>query len=329
MDMAVRNLDVPPTGGRPGRGQSGLGALALRVATRAAARALERGRDRAPSRPPAREEHAAHVRAAQRVNRAAGLLAVSVLADSAVEHYRGSFHNRAMYAPLGSASLSLAASGHGAGDTRATAHVARDGIYGLALLTGLAGTCFHLYNVGKRPGGFSWQNLFYGAPLGAPAALVLSGLLGVVAERVRDNPTDRPPTVWGVPAGRAVAAAAAGGLLGTIAEVGLLHFRGAYHNPLMYLPVTVPPVSAALLAEAAVGPRRQRPLVRRWLKLTAWMGVAGAVLHVVGVARNMGGWRNWSQNVLNGPPIPAPPSFTALSLAGLGALDLLEESADE
>ena len=41
-------------------------------------------------------------------------------------------------------------------------------------------------------------------------------------------------------------------------------------------------------------------------------------------ARNMGGWRNWSQNLLNGPPLPAPPAFTALAIAGIGALDLIE-----
>jgi hypothetical protein len=39
----------------------------------------------------------------------------------------------------------------------------------------------------------------------------------------------------------------------------------------------------------------------------------------------MGGWRNWTQNVLNGPPLPAPPSFTGLALAGLAALGLLKE----
>ena len=35
----------------------------------------------------------------------------------------------------------------------------------------------------------------------------------------------------------------------------------------------------------------------------------------------MGGWRNWSQNMLNGPPLPAPPAFTALAIAGLAALE--------
>jgi hypothetical protein len=32
-------------------------------------------------------------------------------------------------------------------------------------------TPFHVYNVCKKVGGFSWQNLFYGAPLGAPMAI--------------------------------------------------------------------------------------------------------------------------------------------------------------
>jgi hypothetical protein len=50
----------------------------------------------------------------------------------------------------------------------------------------------------------------------------------------------------------------------------------------------------------------------------------GTGFHAYGVHRNMGGWRNWSQNVLNGPPLPAPPSFTGLGLAGLAALNLAE-----
>jgi hypothetical protein len=44
--------------------------------------------------------------------------------------------------------------------------------------------------------------------------------------------------------------------------------------------------------------------------------------HARGVARQMGGWANWSQNLLSGPPLPAPPSFSALALAGRAALEL-------
>ena len=39
----------------------------------------------------------ATVKAAKRLNRAAGTLALSVLLDSALEHYRGSFKNPAMF----------------------------------------------------------------------------------------------------------------------------------------------------------------------------------------------------------------------------------------
>ena len=97
----------------------------------------------------------------------------------------------------------------------------------------------------------------------------------------------------------------------------------------MFLPVTVPPVAAALLADTALVQRgKARWFTRWWLRLTAAVGLAGVGFHIFGVARNMGGWRNWSQNVLNGPPIPAPPSFTGLALAGLAALGLLEDHPD-
>jgi hypothetical protein len=297
-----------------------------------AARAMpEPKRAPAPSEPQPLlpSEAPAVVRAGRRLNRASGLLAVAVLLDSAVEHYRGSFENKAMLSPLLSSSLSIIASLHGAADRRVAAHRARDAVYAVAGVSGLIGTGFHLYNTGKRPGGFSWHNLFYAAPIGAPAALTLSGLLGFLAERVRDNDSGDTPSVLGFPAGRAVAALAGAGILGTVGEVGLLHFRGAYQNPAMFLPVSVPPVAAVLLGCCAVrhdgAPRR---LTRWWLRATALLGIAGVGFHALGVARAMGGWRNWSQNLLNGPPLPAPPSFTGLSLGGLAALSLMEEHPD-
>ena len=272
----------------------------------------------------------AAVLAARRLNRAAGVIAASVLADSAVEHYRGSFHNRAMVTPLLTAGLSLAVSAHGSRDRRAYPHLVRSCVYIASALTGFAGTAFHIYNVRKQPGGFSWQNLFYSAPIGAPAALTLSGAMGFLAERVRDGDASRSPTIAGFPTGRLIAAATSAGLLGTMGEAALLHFRGAFNNPFMYLPVVVPPVGAALLANAAVGRTgRSRRITRFWLRLTALMGLAGAGFHARGVARQMGGWRNWSQNLLNGPPIPAPPSFTGLALAGLAALGLMEDHPDD
>lgn len=273
-------------------------------------------------------DESAIVEAARRLNRGAGLIATATFLDSAVEHYRGSFENKAMITPLVVSALTMAVSAHGTGDKRKVAHEVRDSVYLAAALTGLVGTGFHIYNIGKRPGGFSWQNLFYGSPLGAPAAVTLSGLLGYYSERLRDSES-RSPRIFGFRAGRAMAALAGVGLVATAAEAGLLHFRGAYHDPFMYVPVTVPPVAGALLAETALShPRRPRRFTAWWLRLTALVGVLGSAFHVLGVHRNMGGWRNWRQNVLNGPPIPAPPSFTGLALAGLASLELLRKHRD-
>lgn len=278
---------------------------------------------------PARLDREVSLRAARRMNRAAGTLAASVLFDSAIEHFRGAFKNRFMYVPLAVSSLSLAASAHGLQDKSRTAHLFRDTTYAVAGLAGLAGTGFHIYNVGKRVGGFCWQNLFYAAPLGAPFALVLSGLMGFLGERVRDNAPGRLPKIFGFTAGRFLAATTSAGLFGTVAEAWLLHFRGAFHNPFMLLPVTVPPVAGALVGSLAVKPAEPRFFTRWWLRFTAVLGLAGSLFHIIGVGRNMGGWRNWTQNLQNGPPIPAPPAFTGLSLAGLAALSLLQDHPDD
>ncbi len=267
--------------------------------------------------------------AIRQVNRAAGALAACVLSDSAVEHYRGSFSNKSMLAPLISGLLSMAACSHASADQRPQPHLPRQAIHLLAALTGLLGTGFHLYNVGKRTGRFSWLNLFYAAPLGAPAALSMSGLLGLAAERLRGQRAGTFARIAGLPAGRLLAALSAAGIVGTAAEAGLLHLRGAYHNPAMYLPVSAPPVAAALLARAAASPSAPERLTRWRLRLTALLGFAGTGFHAYGISRSMGGWRNWTQNLLDGPPLPAPPSFAALSLSGLAALTLLRRSPHE
>jgi hypothetical protein len=272
------------------------------------------------------ERPTAIIAAARRLNRAAGIIAISVLIDSAMEHYRGNFHNKAMWTPIVTSLSSIAVSAHGLADGRHRAHPVRDAVYLAAGFVGIVGTGFHIYNVTKKVGGFNWQNLFYSAPLGAPAAMSLSGLMGFLAERVRDNRPEGEPRVFGLPAGRVVAAATGLSLLGTTAEAGLLHFRGAFHNPAMLLPVTMPPVAAGLLAKAVIGrARARRSPSRVWLAATAVMGVAGVALHAYGVSRGMGGWRNWQQNAFAGPPLPAPPAFTGLALAGLAALALLKE----
>jgi hypothetical protein len=272
----------------------------------------------------------ATVKAAQRLNRSSGILAASVLLDSAVEHYRGDFENPAMFTPIFTSLVALGASLHGHGDNAEGKHHARNGVFWLTAAAGIAGTGFHLYNVTKKPGGFSWHNLFYSGPLVAPAAIGLSGLFGLLAERVRDTPPAREPKLLGRSAGRILGLATAASLLGSTGEAGLLHFRGAFQNPAMFLPVTLPPAAAALMVRAALGDAgKKRRFTRFWLGLTSVMGVAGVGFHILGVSRAMGGWRNWRQNMVDGPPIPAPPSFVGLALAGLASLALMRAHPED
>jgi hypothetical protein len=309
-------------------GYAGLALAGLALGSAVAVRAAGHKLPAIAVHRPRRKSHAT-VLAARRLNRAAGTLATSVLIDSGIEHYRGSFKNKAMFTPLIVSAMALATSLHGTADMRPTAHRLRDTTYLLAAATGLLGTGFHIYNVGKKTGGFCWQNLFYAAPLGAPMAILLSGLVGFCSERVRESEAGTRPEIFKLPAGRAMAAVVGAGLLGTAGEAGLLHFRGAFQNPFMVLPVSLPPLGALLLGSAAArGPGRDHRFARWWMRLLAAMGIAGVGFHAYGVSRNMGGWRNWSQNVLNGPPLPAPPSFAGLALAGLAALGLMRDHPD-
>jgi hypothetical protein len=264
----------------------------------------------------------ANHRSAQALGAGAAILCVSVALDSALEHYRGEFKDRAMFVGPTMALLGLGA----------TAYIAfrperaNDKLPRIALVTvgatGLIGLGFHAYNILKRPGELEALNLFYGAPFGAPAALTLAGLYGVIAGEMLsargDVRTELPKLTAGL---------IAFSLMGTVAEAGLLHFRGAFQDPAMYAPVTIPPLAALAIGAAALSPRAgvvAEPL----LKATAVLGIAGPMFHAYGIHRNMGGWRNWSQMILQGPPLPAPPAFLGIAAAGLGLLPLLEEPRD-
>jgi hypothetical protein len=262
-------------------------------------------------------------RAAQSLSAGAAILCVSVALDSAIEHYRGQFKDRAMFVGPTMALLGLGA----AACIAFRPEDANARLPKIALITvgatGLIGLGFHSYNIFKRPGELDALNLFYGAPAGAPAALTLAGLYGVIAGEMlsgRDYVRTRLP--------KRTAAVIAFSLMGTVAEAGLLHFRGAFQDPAMYAPVTIPPLAALSIGAAALNPRATvfaEPL----LKATAVLGIAGPIFHAYGIHRNMGGWRNWSQMILQGPPLPAPPAFLGIAAAGLGILPALRGGASE
>jgi hypothetical protein len=262
-------------------------------------------------------------RAAQALGAGAAILCVSVALDSAIEHYRGQFKDRAMFVGPTMALLGLGA----AACIAFRPEDANARLPKIALITvgatGLIGLGFHSYNIFKRPGELDALNLFYGAPAGAPAALTLAGVYGVIAGEMLSG---RAYVRTRLP--KHAAALIAFSLMGTVAEAGLLHFRGAFQDPAMYAPVTIPPLAALSIGAAALDPRATvfaEPL----LKATAVLGIAGPIFHAYGIHRNMGGWRNWSQMILQGPPLPAPPAFLGIAAAGLGILPALRGGASE
>lgn len=268
---------------------------------------------------------AAPRQAARLVAGGAAVLAGAVLADASLEHYRGSFDNGAMPAPLAGSALALgvdtalAVSGRvapGLAPLAMTVHAATAAL-------GTAGLGFHAYNITKQVGGVRWGTLFYQAPIGAPGALVLAGALGAAAQALAGGRGALGP----VPllSGRVLAGACAVGIAGTAAEAALLHFRGAYHNPVMWAPVTITPLAALALARAALTGRVSW-ITTAALAVTAALGLAGSGFHAYGISRDMGGWRNWRQNLFAGPPLPAPPAYTGLAIAAFGALLLMRKA---
>lgn len=269
----------------------------------------------------------ASLKASRLLNTAAATLAASVLTDSTAEHYRAGFHNRLMFiAPTVSAATLATATAFAFVPRRQG--VLPGSAFAAAVVTGLVGFGFHLTNVSRRVGGWNSANVFHGAPIAAPLAITMAGLLGITASRLAGSTLSddgRLPPPAKNRASVALGSLSALGLAGTSMEAAALHFRGAFQNPFMYAPVAIPPIAAVTLATAALTrSSRAHRAAGALLRLTSWLGIVGMGFHAWGVHRRMGGWNNWRQNLLAGPPLPAPPAFTGLALAGLAALELLE-----
>lgn len=104
-----------------------------------------------------------------------------------------------------------------------------------------------------------------------------------------------------------------------MAEMAYSHHRGNFHRVPMYTPVILPPlfvVSALVYLLMPTG-------ATSWAfgamgVLLVLMGLAGSFFHLQGVARQTGGFN--LDNVMVGPPLVAPLSFSLLGMLGLMAL---------
>jgi hypothetical protein len=253
----------------------------------------------------------------------AAVSTVLVLADAWAGHFRRGFVHLAQYIPfpVGGLLAALAIASAFAPERRGLQVAAR--LMGeVAFFTGLIGFLLHhYYGVVRRPGGYRlWlHRSMYGAPPLGPLALTLMGAYVAVAA----NALLGGGTVAGHANPVVLMAATTAGLAGAIAQAALLHFRGSFNQPLMWLPLTIPVLTVAVALWMLIDPARGTRLVLvvlLWLTLLA--GFVGAGMHLRGLDRQMGGLYVALFNWLQGPPSFAPVLFASLGALGLASLTL-------
>jgi hypothetical protein len=91
-------------------------------------------------------------------------------------------------------------------------------------------------------------------------------------------------------------------------EIAILHYRGSFQSPFMWIPVASLPVIMAggVASTLDRDERRSRAIFLPFALAMTALGLIGTFFHLRGIKRQMGGFRNWKYNVMTGPPFPAP-----------------------
>jgi hypothetical protein len=254
----------------------------------------------------------------------AAVLAVLIVADAFAGHYRSGFVFRSQYAPfISGGSLIAAAALAALAPEAAWANLALRITGWLAVAAGAVGFGFHhYYGMAKKPGGYGWllHYLMYGAPQLAPLALTATGALALITA----CGLARQASFIGMDLRAALFVLVAIALVGAILQAGILHYRGAFNNPLMYAPFAAPllAVFASLWIVLAPG-RAASVALSILLWLTFLTGFVGLGMHLRGFGRQMGGLYVTIFNWLEGPPAFAPALYAGFATVGLVAIYLL------
>lgn len=252
------------------------------------------------------------------------LLTLLVLIDAWAGHFRRGFVHFTQYVPFvsGGALIVCSAAAAIAPHTHAIAIALRWAGW-LAVATGLIGLCLHhYYGVIRKPGGYRrfLNSVMYGAPPLAPLALAAMGVFALIVSQALLGAAD----LAGVPIRSALLATIVACLLGAIVQAGVLHFRGAFNNPLMYAPLTIPVLTTLVGIWMMAQPG---PAVRVTLGSLFWLtlltGFVGLGMHLRGFDRQMAGLYVALFNWLQGPPAMAPALFAGLAAIGLVTTGLL------
>ena len=254
----------------------------------------------------------------------AALLAIAIVAEAWLGHYRSGFPLRVQYVPLVSGGiLAIASVAVAAAPANAWAHGGLRVAAWITIPIGMVGVGFHhWYGVVEKAGGYRLllHYLMYGAPHLAPLALSAVGVLALVAERGLTGGM----TLGGVDLRRVLYGTVALALIGALLQSAVLHYRGAFNTPFMYAPFLAPPFAVAAAAWLAIAPSAAvagAARVSLWLSFLT--GIVGLGMHLRGLDRQMGGLRLWRMNLLQGPPPLAPAMFAGFSVVGLLAIDFL------
>jgi len=124
---------------------------------------------------------------------------------------------------------------------------------------------------------------------------------------------------------RLLAGATAAAALPLGAEIYVNHYGGSFGNKWMWTPVVLSP---AVTVDGVAGGASERA-ARTWLPAMSALYVAngslGVYLHLRGIARKPGGFRQASYNLVMGPPLLAPGSLTMVGALGLTAAVMRRE----
>jgi len=124
---------------------------------------------------------------------------------------------------------------------------------------------------------------------------------------------------------RLLAGATAAAALPLGAEIYVNHYGGSFGNKWMWTPVVLSP---AVTVAGVAGVASERA-ARTWLPAMSALYVAngslGVYLHLRGIARKPGGFRQASYNLVMGPPLLAPGSLTMVGALGLTAAVMRRE----
>jgi hypothetical protein len=124
---------------------------------------------------------------------------------------------------------------------------------------------------------------------------------------------------------RLLSAATAASALPLGAEIYVNHYGGSFGNKWMWTPVVLSPALSAAGVAGVVSERAARTVLPALSAVFVLDGIGGVLLHLRGVARKPGGFREPTYNLVMGPPALAPGALTMVGFLGLLAAVMRRE----